>query len=123
MVTSAARPEASATPPDRPCDQGHRNAWRRDRSGGWFCGTCARTPAPPTDDHGLPLLMRHECSKMGCHLAADDEGEPVIAPFVAAATIMVSGPLLLRCPACRGWARVLRVAGDGRQACERCAGG
>ena len=111
-----------APTPARPCDVGHRDAWRRDRSGGWFRGQCARTPAPATDDFGLPLLMKHSCDPMGCHLAAEDEAEPVVVPFVTAATIMASGPLLLQCPACRGWARILRVAGDGRRACERCVG-
>jgi len=109
--------------PARPCDQGRRDAWRRTHRGGWICARCVMAPAAPVDDFGLPLLVaRHVCDKNGCTLAADEAGDPgPVAPFVAVAQISARGPLLLCCPGCRRWARVILVDAAGALACAACA--
>src|SRR5215207_4833433 len=112
----------TATPnaPARPCDQGHTGQWRQLRSGGWECATCARTPAEPTDDNGLPLLARHVCDRLGCSLTADDDDDPAPASFVTVATVTIAGPCLIRCT-CRRFVRVLLVDAAGIMACAACA--
>jgi hypothetical protein len=67
--------------------------------------------------------MRHQCDKLGCHLAGEDEeggGEGESIAPAPAATIAVSGPSLVYCPACRRPARELLMSADGRVWCSRC---
>jgi hypothetical protein len=124
MTTTLPRPARTEIPPSRGCSIcGRRDGWHKERLGGWRCRHCAGLPAPSVDDHGLPGLMRHECSKMGCHLAGEDgdEGDSAIAERAPpAATITVSGPSLLYCPTCRYPVRELLVGTNGRTWCARC---
>ena len=39
--------------PARPCERGHRGAWRRTKRGGWYCHDCEELPETPIDDFGL----------------------------------------------------------------------
>lgn len=107
--------------PARPCGTcGGRDTWRRERSGGWVCRTCAHLPKT-LDDPGDPRVGRHECSRLCC---GEDEAEDEPPAHVTyPARLSVRGPALLRCPGCRAWGRVLLVAEDGALACVGCAAG